>query len=31
MDMCLKTKIPNFQIRFTTEKDTKLILTFSLN
>lgn len=28
MDMYLKTKIPNFQIRFATEKDTKLILTF---
>lgn len=28
MNQYLKTKIPNFQIRFATEKDTKLILTF---
>lgn len=28
MSQYLKTKIPNFQIRFATEEDTKLILTF---
>ncbi|MCC3868655.1 GNAT family N-acetyltransferase [Terrisporobacter mayombei] len=28
MTMNLKTKIPNFEIRFATEKDTKLILKF---
>ena len=28
MNQYLKTKIPNFQIRFATEKDTKLILKF---